>query len=456
MSMRNIAPTRPERRRRRVDSHQITGESTIRVGRLDAGQFPADAAVLGFREPGGVMQIPSVRRLIMALLALGLGACATAPRAPFTPEEQAVAHVPGIPDARFWNDDPTLLLRDAAARRRAGGVSPSILALSGGGADGAFGAGLLVGWTETGTRPEFSIVSGVSAGALIAPFAFLGPEYDAALEEALTRGYAAELAELNALAGILASGLPNTERLRRVVARFVDERMIERIGEEHRRGRRLFVVTTNLDAQRGVVWNLSAVAASSRPDRLAMFRELLVASASMPGVFSPILIDVEANGRRIAELHVDGGVTRNVFVAPDPVLASRIVLPRRTSGRIFVIVNNKVAPDFTVVENSLLPVVERSVSTMVKTNTNAVLLSTYQFARRNGLEFNLAAIDPDYPTSPTITFDRQYMLALFQHGIERARSGRAWQRTVLPEAPMRNRRAPAAVSSQGNPPRGRS
>jgi predicted acylesterase/phospholipase RssA len=382
---------------------------------------------------------PLLRPWIMGLLALGVCACASAPRAPFTAEEQAVARVPGIADARFWNDDPTLLLKDEVALRRAGGASPSILALSGG------GAGLLVGWSQTGIRPEFTIMSGVSAGALIAPFAFLGVEYDAALEEALTLGYAAELAELNALAGILASGLPNTERLRRVVARFVDERMIERIAAEHRRGRRLFVVTINLDAQRGVVWSLSAIAASTRPDRLTIFRELLVASASMPGVFSPILIDVEANGRRLAELHVDGGVTRNVFVAPDPLLASRLV-PRRTSGRIFVIVNNKVVPDFTVVENGLLPVVERSVSTMVKTNTNAVLLATYQFARRNGLDFNLASIDRDYPTSPTITFDRQYMLALFQYGIARARSGRIWQKSVLPEAPDRNPRPPAAVS----------
>jgi hypothetical protein len=385
------------------------------------------------------------RSWFVALLAPCVCACATVPRLLFTPEEQAVAQVPGIPSARFWSDDPRAVRAILLHPR---GVRPAVLALSGGGAEGAFGAGVLVGWSETGTRPDFSLVSGVSAGALIAPFAFLGPEYDPVLQEVLTGGHASELAQLSSFFDIFSSGLVNTARLRRLVARFVDEPMLERIAEKHKRGRRLIVVTTNLDAQRGVLWNLGAVAASNHPDRLEVFREVLVASASIPGMFSPILIDVEANGRRFAEMHVDGGVTYNVFVAPDPVLALPNLFSAKLRGRIFVIVNNKIMPDFEVVENQTLHVVVRSVTTMVKTDTNRILLSTYQFARSHGLEFNLATIDPPYPTSTTTNFDREYMLGLFRHGIERARAGQIWQRPIIPDAPTPKPRLEVSETSQ--------
>jgi predicted acylesterase/phospholipase RssA len=390
-----------------------------------------------------------VRPWVIVLLAAMLGACSSAPRVPFSAEQQAVARVPGIPDARFWSDDPPPGLRDDVRNIliRARTASPAILALSGGGGAGAFGAGLLVGWSQIGTRPEFSIVSGVSAGALIAPFAFLGPEYDPVLQQVLTLGYASPLSQFNKL-GILSSGLPNTAVLQQLVAQFVDAPMIDRIAAEHRRGRRLIVLTTNLDAQRSVVWNLGAVAASDRPDRLEIIRSVLVASASIPGVFAPVLIDVEAEGQRFAEMHVDGGVTRNLFVAPDPVLAAGAFLPPRTSGRIFIIVNNKVAPDFQVVENSLLPIVERSVSTLVKANTSSVLLASYQFARANRLEFNLAAIDPAYPIGTSENFEREYMLGLFQHGIERAHSNQMWQKTPVP--PTLNNPRPQGIASSRN------
>jgi hypothetical protein len=390
------------------------------------------------------------RALLFAAVAVCICACSTTPRVPFTPEEQTLARVPGIPNARFWSDDPHAVLREElrAILLRPRGVRPAVLALSGGGADGAFGAGVLVGWTQTGTRPQFSIVSGVSAGALIAPFAFLGPEYDARLQEALTGGYASQLTQVSSLVDFLSFQVLRTEPLRPLVERFVDERMLERVAEEHRRGRRLIVVTNNLDAQRSVVWNLGAVAASDRHDRLEIFREVLVASASIPGMFSPVLIEVEAHGRRFAEIHVDGGVTHNVFILPDPVLAEPNLLPSRLPGEIFVIVNNKIAPDFEVVKDERLTIVVRSVSTMVKTSTNRVLLSTYQFARDHGLGFNLAAIDPSYPTNTMVIFDQDYMLRLFHYGIERARSGQVWQRTLMPNRPTPTSRVAPPISWQ--------
>ena len=165
-------------------------------------------------------------------------------------------------------------------------------------------------------------------------------------------------------------------------------------------------------------------------------------------MFSPVLIEVEAHGRRFAEMHVDGGVTQNIFILPDPVLAAPNLLPSRLPGEIFAIVNNKIAPDFEVVKDERPTIVVRSVSTMVKTSTNRALLSTYQFARDHGLGFNLAAIDPSYPTSTTVILDQDYMLRLFHYGIERARSGQVWQRALMPNRPTPTSRVAPTISWQ--------
>jgi hypothetical protein len=144
-------------------------------------------------------------------------------------------------------------------------------------------------------------------------------------------------------------------------------------------------------------------------------------------VFSPVLIEVEAQGRHFAEMHVDGGVTTNVLIVPDAVLASGTALfPPDSRPKVYVVINGKLAPDFEVVRASTLPIVTRSFETSVRANTRSTLLASYQFARNRNWEFNLTAVDRDYPKPAGITFDTAYMQQLFEYGYQRGASGIPW------------------------------
>jgi patatin-like phospholipase/acyl hydrolase len=317
---------------------------------------------------------------------------------------------------------------------RVSAKQPVVLALSGGGADGAFGAGLLAGWSARGTRPQFTIVTGASAGALIAPFAFLGPAYDETLTSVFATGEMANLLQWEGLAGLFGTSLFKTEPLRDLVARHVDAPMLAAIAREYRAGRRLYVVTTNLDAQRTAIWDMGKIAASDEPGALDLFRDVLTASASIPGVFSPMLIDIDVDGRHSAEMHVDGGVTTNVLILPEAVLVSGTpVFPPDARPKVYVIMNGKLAPDFELVKASTLQIVRRSFETSVRANTRNTLIAFYQFAKSRNWDFNLASIDADYPKSDAIGFDPAYMQQLFDYGYQRGRAGIHWQST--PAAP---------------------
>jgi Patatin-like phospholipase len=384
--------------------------------------------------------------------ALALVGCAGVTRIPYTPQEQAVATIPGIPGARTWADDPAIgtAARRAVASSRAGQTRPTVLALSGGGADGAFGAGLLTGWTARGTRPQFTVVTGASAGALIAPFVFLGSRYDETLSSVFASGEMANLLQSEGVAGLLGTGLFKTAPLRELIARHVDAGMLAAIAREHRAGRRLYVVTTNLDAQRTAIWDMGGIADSGDPGALDLFRNVLTASVSIPGVFSPVLIEVEAQGRRFAEMHVDGGVTANVLIVPEAVLVSGTALfPPDSRPTVYIVMNGKLSPDFEVVRAATLPIVTRSFETSVRANTRATVIASYQFARSRGWEFNLASIDPDYPKPAGIDFDPVYMQQLFDYGRQRGTSGRLWQWTPTVQPPARAAHGGAVVAAGG-------
>ena len=378
------------------------------------------------------------RNLLVVLALFIVAGCASLPRISSTKDEQAVAAIPGIPNARVWSDDraDALLARlksdvRAAAAGRNGAIN--VLAISGGGSNGAYGAGLLTGWSDRGTRPEFTVVTGASAGALIAPFAFLGSTYDPVLKSLFSEGIGQELLQIDGLSAIFGAGVFKTEPLKQLVARYVDEPMLARIESEYRKGRRLLIVTTNLDAQRTAVWDMGAIASSRAPGAVDLFRNVLVASASVPGVFSPVLINVEGEGRRFDEMHVDGGVRANLLVVPESLLLSSV--PPPSSGirpRVYVLMNNKLEQDFEIVEAKTLTIVSRSFTTAVKANTQNTLIATYDFARRNKWDFNLASIDADYPTTTLMGFDKTYMRQLFQYGYAQGYEGVPWRKTLPP------------------------
>jgi Patatin-like phospholipase len=370
----------------------------------------------------------AARLLALAACALALTDCVTDTRVPYTQQQQAEAGIPGIPGARVWADDLSIGTGQRPPLSRLRLAQPTVLALSGGGADGAFGAGLLAGWTARGTRPQFTLVTGASAGALIAPFAFLGPAHDDTLRSVFATGEMANLLQSEGLAGLFGTGLFKAAPLRDLIARHVDDGMLAAIAREYRTGRRLYVVSTNLDAQRTAIWDMGKIAASGDPGSLELFRNILTASASIPGVFSPVLIDVEAEGRRFAEMHVDGGVTTNVLIVPEAVLVSGTQLfAPDARPKVYIVLNGKLIPDFDVVRASTLPIVTRSFETSVRANTRNTLLASYQFAKGRSWEFNLASIEPDYPKAESIGFDPAYMQRLFEYGYQRGRSGALWQ-----------------------------
>jgi hypothetical protein len=384
--------------------------------------------------------------IVILLPVLFLSACAFIPRDSFSAREQSVATIPGIPKARFWVDGSDAELREflkgsalSSAIDVTGGFD--VLAISGGAYDGAYGAGVINGWTAAGSRPKFAIVTGVSAGALIAPLAFLGPDYDAEIAEAFSGGVAQVLGNIGGVFALL--GPPDLRRnsLVDLVDKFLTPKLIAAIAREHGRGRRLFIVTTNLDAQRGVVWDMGAIAASGHPEARDLFRDVLVASASIPGVFGPTYIEVEANGHRFKEMHVDGGATTQVFILPDVVLASGmgIAAPKHAPTHIWVIMNNHVTPQFEVVEAGLFPTISRSFSTLIKSSAKQTLFSTAEFVGRDRL--NLTYIDNGFDiwlaAHPDVKpgFNTPYMQALYGYGHARARSGRLWTHDVpLPGA----------------------
>ena len=339
---------------------------------------------------------------------------ATQPEQPsrpdFTADDQAVAAIPGIPDARFWADSEKDFL--AALPSTPG----PWLALSTGGGDGAFGAGLLNGWSESGKRPEFSVVTGVSTGSLMAPYAFVGPSQDPGLKRAYTEYNAGDIFEDTKTP----ESLVDTWPLKRLIAKEVTPELLAQVAEGYKRGRRLFVATTNLDAHRGVVWNMGAIAAKGDEAALKLFRDILSASTAIPGLFPPVMIDVEANGKKTQEMHADGGLTAQVFVAPESMLntSSTTKLP---ASELYLIINSRLTAEFALTERSLIFVLGHAINVGVQTMLRVTIDRAYGAAKRSAVPFNLAypALAADQQGKGA--FDNEFMKGLFEAGVARGR-----------------------------------
>lgn len=393
----------------------------------------------------------SARRLLRALgaaaAAAALAACAAVapPRVPPPSALYEQAQPLMGRDVRTWGDDldqtkvadVSAILRDGliaewrAAGAPAGGAAMDILALSGGGPDGAYAAGLLTGLTIAGERPDFDIVTGISVGALIAPFAFAGPDYDDELEAMFTQFDTADIAELQIFAVLQgALGVADTQPLRNQIRALVDERLLARIAERHANGKLLLVGTTNIDAARPVIWNMGAIAQAGAKE---LFQQVMLASASIPGAFPPVAIDVWADGRPFTEFHVDGGVTRSVFLGPPGFarFAPR-ALPFPLRRTVYVIQNNSLAPNYDPTPSRLAAIAGRSLSALIRAQSEGDLARIALGAEALGAEFRLAFVPAGFtPPSPT-SFDRTYMTGLFDAAQEAARGGNfGW----LPDPP---------------------
>ncbi len=383
------------------------------------------------------------RRMTFALvLALTLPACSMT-RFPAPPPGRAEeTELLGIPNARFWVDrsaDAFLKEVQAAAAREAETLPPdqrinrppaNYLAISGGGDNGAFGAGILVGWTESGQRPEFQLVTGISAGALTAPFAFLGSAYDPQLRQVFTDVAPPDILLLRRLSGAVLFGdsLADTGPLYRLISQHVNEDMMQAIAREYHRGRLLLIGTTNLDEQREVIWNIGAIAASGHPDSITLFRKILLASASIPGAFPPVFTDIEIDGQRYQEMHVDGGAAVQMFLYPAAMDVSYSSLdgPVRRQRTAYLLRNAPMELESATTTRHVFSISRRAIATSIHFSGLNDVVRIFMAAQRDQVRFRLAYIDRDFGKDRPGAFDTDYMRALFQHGYERGLTGNPW------------------------------
>ena len=389
--------------------------------------------------------------LLMTFLVFASSGCATL-RHPVPQDLIAKAEVPGMPEIRavlgvpnpelqkslidsILNDKPG----DYPVDNKGDRVYP-MLSISGGSANGAYGAGLLKGWSAEGSRPKFKVVTGVSTGAILAPFAFLGKEYDDLMERLYTTMSTKDVMRPKGpLQALFGDSFASSKPLARELDKYITEKMLEDIAREHKNGRRLFVGTTLLDSQRFVAWDMGAIAA--RGD-LKLFKKVILASASIPMIFPPVYIHVEADGKAYDEMHVDGGTITQVFTlykilenAEETVKSQGIDLtklgidPAKIKGKYYIIRNGYVNPGYKVAKDTISSIADRTFDTMINYQGIGDTYRIYVFMQQRGNDYNLAFIPGDFRPPSKEDFDPETMKALFDRGYKDAVKGYNWQKT---------------------------
>jgi predicted acylesterase/phospholipase RssA len=382
-------------------------------------------------------------------------------------KRSSAATVLGVPNERFFVTEAAgqaalqqefinAVLRLNASRGVSGTATlpdVDLLGISGGGDNGAFGAGLLNGWSERGGRPTFFLVTGISTGALSAPFAFLGSAWDAKLKSVYTDITLADvLVQRSFTAAIWDDGMADNSPLLKTISRYFDEAMMADIARAYDSGRLLLIGTSDLDAQMPVIWNIGAIARSGHPKALDTMRRILLASAAIPGAFSPVLFDVTLDGQPLQELHVDGGAFAQVFLYPASVSRYRRDRLARglpvTSARAWVIRNARLDPEWASVDRRTLSIAGRAISSMIASSGYNDVLRIYAAAERDRVDYNLAYIRPDFTVVYDKPFEQSYMRPLYEYGRQHALRGDEW----VKQPPMLDQPPPSAASPSTVPP----
>jgi len=359
------------------------------------------------------------------LIALGvaLGGCVTPTRSPYSIAQQKAATPPGFEHVRYTQDDPALAAMMQGLIPREHEVS--YLAISGGGANGAFGAGLLFGWTKTGTRPEFQIVTGVSAGALTAPFAFLGPAWDEEMRQAFLGEASVHLLRRRTVLGLFTPGFFDGALLQSLVRKYVTDDLLRAIAAEHAKGRRLLVATTNLDTEQLVIWDMGAIASKGGAAARELFATVMVASASVPVVFPPIMIEVSDGRHKFSEMHVDGGAESVFFAIPQSMLLGGPLAPDGYQRRLYIIVNAQLDDYLSITRRATLPIIRRTLEASRKAATRSALITTAEFCAINGCDLEVAALPTSLLDAP-LNFSAAHLQSLFDAGEAGITGGTAW------------------------------
>ena len=350
------------------------------------------------------------------------------------------AEIAGLPSVRYLISTQSgvdALVNDVIKLEQSRGQKAfagdaNYLALSGGGDDGAFGAGLLVGWSKQGSRPSFNLVTGISTGALIAPFAYLGKDYDPILQQVYTSIKPNDVyIERGILSGIFSDGLADSTPLYQLISKYVDTNFLRKIAYEYNtHGRWLLIGTTNIDAGQPVIWNMGRIATIGSPEALELFRRIMLASASIPGAFPPVMFDFLLDGQVFQEMHVDGGASTQVFLYPASASskAKELGIQRRTNRQAYIIRNSRLDPRWSETERRTLSVAGRAISHLIQTQGICDMYRIYSTAKSDNVGFNLAYIGSDFNEPHAEEFDTKYMNALFQYGYAHAIKGYPWSK----------------------------
>jgi hypothetical protein len=382
--------------------------------------------------------------ILFVFSGLLFGACATPSRNALPETLATSARVPYIDYAYFWGDRSPLQfegqraaslqrMKQVVAKRGEAVLSQPMhyLALSGGGSNGAFGAGILNGWSSTGKRPRFAIVTGISTGAIIAPFAFLGSDYDGTLRKIYTQYKTDDALSFRSVLGILmGDSAADATGMQDLIRKYINGAVMEAIAAEHNNGRLLLIGTTNLDAGRPVIWNIGRIAASGAPHSLSLIQDIILASASIPGVFPPVMIEYEADGGYYEEMHVDGGITQQVFLFPTSLQWQNFIGELGYTGRqhLYIILNGNMVRNRKVVKHDIFSISARSIQTLIKSQETGDLYKLFVIARQNDMAYNLAFIPAEFTKESEELFDVDYMQALFGLGFQRGQRSDLWQK----------------------------
>jgi len=387
---------------------------------------------------------------MLALLTVLVSACASTPR-PTPPEAGAPLVQPwgSVPlqaaDGEIDQSITDSFIRSLQARRDemqqtgvAGKIPYRALTLSGGGSRGAYGAGVLSGWTVRGDRPQFDVVTGISTGALLATHAFLGPEFDDGLAIYKSASNNDVFRERSALAVIQGTSVLDTAPLREMLLSVISEETLDLVAAEYRKGRRLFIGTTNLDANVFTIWDMGVIAESARADRLKRYIDVVMASAAFPIMFPPVYLEVDGEAGTFTEMHADGGIRENAFFF-DFDLIEEVRLAMETAGiresdfrqELYLLINGPLAAAggrvYKPVEGKMGPIAETTVDALLTKVTQGSVYRMWVLAMVHGADFHISFVPPDFEfTSSSLTFDPEEQTALFERGYQQALEGTAW------------------------------
>ena len=386
---------------------------------------------------------------LSVVLGIFITGCGTLhPRKPLPAELSNTATPAGYQNVRDWGDHfspvlqrsvETALQAEAKQDNPYGQTPIQYLSLSGGGMNGAFGAGFLCGWSAQGSRPTFDFVTGISAGALLSPFAFLGPNHDNALREIYANLQPQDLFQRKGLLRILRDDSAfDTAPLRKILEKHITKELLAEIAREHALGRRLWIGTANLDARRPVIWDMGAIATTGRADAPELFIQVMMASAAVPGAFPPVYFAVEADGKKFDELHVDGGIGRQAF-AYGPVLHLDEIRRqldashRERPAELFIIRNGDLGTHYDPVKPKALPIVMTSLRALTHHQAEGDFYRMFVYAGRDKCNYNLTGIPAEYQRQSQKDFDGDEMKRLFTLGERMGRAGTCWIHTPWEE-----------------------